>query len=87
MAFGLSMVWVHSYQAHVSTMDEVAKKLTLLTTSGENWAYTFVQFNEDTQHVPLPNEGHLSAMIEGAPNKMCGHLCQLEVHQLLQSEG
>ena len=34
-------------------------------------------FNEDTQHVPLPKEGHLSAMIKGAPSRIaCRHLCQ-----------
>ena len=34
----------------------------------------------------LPKEGHLSAMIEGMPSRSaCGHLCQLEVHLLLQS--
>ena len=84
---GLALVWVHPYQAPISSMDEVARKLTLLTTLGGNWAYSFVQFNEDAQHVPLPKAGHLSAMIDGKPSRnMCGHLCQLEVCQLLQSE-
>ena len=55
------------------------------STYGDNWAYTFVQLNEDAQHVPLSNEGHLSAMVNGAPcRNACGHLCQLEVHKLLQ---
>ena len=88
MVFGLALMWVYPYQAHVPIMDEAVRKHTLLTTSSKNWAYAFVWFNKDAQHVPLPKEGHLSAMIEGAPNRnMCGHLCQLEVHQLLQSEG
>ena len=87
MVFGLAVVWVHSYQACISTMDEAVKKLELLTTSGENWAYTLVQFNEYTQHVLLPKESHLSTMIKGVPSKIvCRHLCQLEVHLLLQSE-
>ena len=85
MVFGLAMVWVHPYQACISTLDEVARKLTLLTASQENWAYTFVRFNEDAQHDPLPKEGHLSAIIEGTPSRnACGHLCQLEVCLLLQ---
>ena len=46
MVFGPAIVWVHPYQAHIPTLDEAAKKLTLLTTS-ENWAYAFVQLNED----------------------------------------
>ena len=83
--FGLAMVWVHPFQACVSTLDEAVKKLTLLSISGENWVYTFVQFNEDAQHVPLPKESHLSTMIEGAPSRIaCRHLCQLEIHLLLQ---
>ena len=58
---------------------------TLLINSGDNWAYAFVQFNENAQHMPLPKEGHLSAMIDGTPSrKMCGHLHQLDVWQLLQ---
>ena len=84
-AFGVAMVWVHPYQACVSTLDEAAKKLALLTTSSKNWAYAFVQFNEDAQHVPLPKEGHLSGMTEEASSRIaCRHLCQLEVCLLLQ---
>ena len=83
--FGLAIVWVHPYQACVPTLDELGKKLTLLTTSGKNWTYVFVQFNEDTQHVPLAKEGHLSTMIERLPcRNMCEHLHKLEVHLLLQ---
>ena len=86
MVFGLAMVWVHPYQACIPTLDDVVRKFTLLTTSHENWAYSLVRFNENTQHIPLPGEGHLSAMVEGTPSRnACGHLCQLEVHLLLQS--
>ena len=45
MVFGLAIVWVHPYQAWIPTLDKLAKKLALLTTFGENWAYTFVQLN------------------------------------------
>ena len=80
VAFGLTMVWAHPYQACLSSMDEAAKKLTLLINSGNNWAYTFVQFNKDAQHMALHKEGHLSTMIDGMPNrKVCECLCQLEV--------
>ena len=38
-----------------------------------------------TPHVPLSTKGHISAMIDGVPNRSaCRHLCQLEVHKLLQ---
>ena len=35
MMFRLAVVWVHPYQAHIPTWDEVVRKLTLLTTSHE----------------------------------------------------
>ena len=35
-AFGLAMVWAHPYQAHLSSLDEVAKNLTLLISLGDN---------------------------------------------------
>ena len=47
MVFGLAMVWVHPYQAHIPTLDEVSRKLSLLTASHKNLAYAFVRFNED----------------------------------------
>ena len=44
-----------------------------------------MQLNEDAQHAPLSNKGHLSTMVDGAPcRSTCGHLCQLEVCKLLQ---
>ena len=85
MAFRLAVVWVHPYQACLCSLDEVAKKLTLLINLGKNWVYAFVWLNGDTQHVPLSREGHLSTMIDGMPSKStCGHLHQLEVCKLLQ---
>ena len=85
--YWLAMVWVHPYQARVSTIEDAVKKLILLASAGPNWPYTFVQFNGDAHHMPLPNEGHLSTMIEGMlSNIPCRRICQLEVHQLLHSE-
>ena len=85
MAFRLAMVWAHPYQACLSSLDEVAKKLILLISLSDNWAYTFVWINKDIQHVPFSKEGHLSTMIDGMPSRSaCGHLCQLEVCKLLQ---
>ena len=61
------------------------KKLTLLTTSGKNWAYAFVWLTGDAQHVPLPEEGHVRTMVKGSPSRnTCSHLIQLEVHLLFQ---
>ena len=59
MALGLAMVWAHTYQAHLSSLDEAVKKCALLINLSDNWAYTFVQLNKDAQHIPLLKEGHL----------------------------
>ena len=52
--YELAMAWVHPYQARVSTIDDVVRKLTFLASAGPNWPYAFVQFNGDAHHVPLP---------------------------------
>ena len=85
MAFGLAMMWAHPHQAHLPSLDEVVRKLTLLIDIGDNWVYTFVQLNEGTLHVPLSSKGHISAMIDGVPSRgTCGHLHKLQVWKLLQ---
>ena len=67
--YGLSTVWVNPYQARVSTMEEVVRKLTALVSSGPDWPYALVQLNKDTCHVPLPKEGYLGILSEGGPNR------------------
>ena len=85
--YGLTVVWVHPCQARVPTLDKVVRKLALLASSGSNWSYAFMHFNGDAHHVPLPKEGHLSAMTDGTPSNIpCRWICQLEVHQLLHLE-
>ena len=55
--YGLTMVWVHPYQARI-TIDNVVRKLALLASSGPDWPNAFVWFIRDAHHVPLPKEGH-----------------------------
>ena len=84
--YRLTMVWVHPYQARVSMIDNAAKQLTQLTSTGPNCPYALVHLNGDACHMPLPTEGHLSIMMEGnTSNVPCGKIHQLEVHQLLSS--
>ena len=84
--YRLTMVWGHPYQARVSMIDDMAKQLTQLASTGPNWPYALVQLNGDAHHVPLPTEGHLSVMMEGnTSNVTCRKICQLEVNQLLGS--
>ena len=35
--YGLSMMWVHPYQARVSVMEEAVKQLTPLISTGPDW--------------------------------------------------
>ena len=80
--FSLVAVWVRPHQAHLSSLDEAVQKHTLLINTGNNWAYTFMQLNEDALHIPLSSKGHISTMIDGMPSRSaCG---QLEVNKLLQ---
>ena len=80
------MIWVNPYQARLPTVEEVVKQLTALVSAGPNWPYALVQLNGDTHNVPLPREGHLSALVEGGTSSAtCKRVSQLEVHQLLSS--
>ena len=76
---------VHLCQALLLSLDEVAKKLTLLINTREVWPYAFMQLCKDSRHVPLSNAGHLRIMVDGAPSRSaCRCLSHLEVCKLLQ---
>ena len=84
--YRLAMAWEHPYQARVSTIDNAAKQLTQLASTGPNWHYALVWLNRDACHMPLPTEGHLSVMAEGSTNNVpYGKIHQLEVCQHLSS--
>ena len=84
--FGLSMIWVHPYQARAPTIEEAVKLLTLLLSTGSDCSYTLVWFNVDAHHVPLPKEGQLSIQVTGGTGSAtCGRVNQLQVCQLLSS--
>ena len=72
MVFGwFAMVWVHPYQACIPTLDEAVRKLTLLTASHKNWAYTFyeVQWGQPT-NPPALREVNLVLWLSGCPVEM-----------------
>ena len=66
----------------------MACKLVLLVEESADWLYTFVWLNEAISHVPLSNEGHVSAITDGMPS-MDTHvwLHQLQIWKLLQHKG
>ena len=51
--YRLTMVWVHPYQARVSTLGTAAEQLSLLASTGSNWPYALVLLNGDAYHVPF----------------------------------
>ena len=86
--FGLVGVWVHPNQILIPSLEEVAKKLTLLISTKEDWYYTFVQVNEDAQHLPLSDARHISILVDRTPSRSTrGKLSQLEVCQFLHFGG
>ena len=83
--FRLVAMWVHPCQTLLSLLEEAAKKLTLLVNTGDDWPCAFVQFCEDSQHIPLSDAGHISIMVDGAPSRITSsHLSCLEICKLLQ---
>ena len=79
---------VHPNQILLPSLEEVAKKLTLLISTKEDWYYAFVRVNEDTLHLPLSNARHISILVDRSPSRSThGHLSQLEVHWLLYLGG
>ena len=86
--FGLVAVWTHPHQAHLPSLDGAVRKFALLINTGEDWAYAFMQLNEDSQHIPISAARHINAMIDSAPSRsICGCLSHLEVQKLLQCGG
>ena len=82
--YDLSMIWVNTCQARVSTVEEVIKQMTALVSTRPDLHYALVHLNGDAHHAPLPREGHLSILVEGGTSSAaCGRVSQLEVCQLL----
>ena len=83
--FDLVTVWVHPSQTLLPSLEEAARKLTLLINTKEDWPYIFTWLCKDLQHIPLSNTRHVSIMVDDAPSRSAfGHLSQLEVCHLLQ---
>ena len=84
--FGLAGVQVHPNQILLPSLEEAAKKLTLLISMKEDWYYTLVWVSEDVQHLPLSDARHISVLVGRTPSRSaCGQLSQLGVCQLLHS--
>ena len=83
--YGMALVWISPHQAWASTMVEALEILSTCTSSGPNWPYVLTQLYEDTNHVPLPKDKHLSILPQGKVESPCGQISQLEVCQLLSA--
>ena len=66
--FGLVAIWAHPCQACYHSLEEVAQKHALLLDEIVDWAYPFVQLNDDLSHLPLLSEGYTSTMTDGTPS-------------------
>ena len=84
--FGLTMIWVHPYQARAPTVGEAVKLLTMLPSTGSDCPYALVNFNRVACHALLHKEGQLSIQVTGGTDSTaCGRVSQLQVCQLLSS--
>ena len=63
--FGLTAVWAYPHQGHLTTLVEVAHKLTLLINNGPYWPYAFVYMSSTTCYMSLSDAGHLGTMTDG----------------------
>ena len=59
--FGLVVVWVHPSQTLLPSLEEAARKLTLLINIKEDWPYAFAWVCKDSQHTPSPMLGTLAS--------------------------
>ena len=58
--FGLTVVWMHSHQVHLPTLEEAAQKLLLLADEGTNCPYAYIRMNDAVAHSLLSSEGTLA---------------------------
>ena len=83
--YSMALVWISPHQAWASMMTEALEILSTCTSSGPDWPYILTQLYEDTNHVPLPKDKHLSILAQGKVESPCGQISQLEVCQLLSA--
>ena len=83
--FGPVVVWVHPHQGHLTTLVEAAQKLMPLVDDSPECPYTFIHMSNTMLHVPLSDNGHIGAMMDGVHTvNACGWLHQLQAWKLLQ---
>ena len=81
----MALVWISPHQARASMMMEALEILSTCTSSGPDWPYVLTQLYEDTNHVSLPKDKHLSVLPQGKAESPCGQISQVEVCQLLST--
>ena len=81
----MAFVWISSYQARASTMEEALEILSTCISSGPDWLYVLTQLYEGTNHASLPKDKHLGILPQGKAESLCGQISQLEVCQLLST--
>ena len=60
--YGMALVWVSLLQTKVSSMVEALEILTTFAFKGSDWPYILIRLYEGANHMPLPENKHLSVL-------------------------
>ena len=83
--YGMALVWVSLLQTKASSVVEALEILTTFAFEGSDWQYTLIQLYEGANHMPLPENKHLSVLCQEQMESPSGQVSQLKIYQLLSA--
>ena len=83
--YGMALVWVSLLQTKVSSVLEALEILTTFAFKGSDWPYILIQLYEGANHMPLPENKHLSVLHKEQMENPSGQVSQLKIYQLLSA--
>ena len=83
--YGMALVWVSLLQTKASSMVEALEILTTFAFEGSDWPYILIQLYEGANHMPLPENKHLSVLCKEQMENPSGQVSQLKIYQLLSA--
>ena len=83
--YGMALVWVSLLQTKVSSVVEALEILTTFAFKGSDWPYILIQLYEGANHMPLPENKHLSVLCKEQMENPSGQVSQLKIYQLLST--
>ena len=81
--YSMALVWVSLLQTKVSSVVEALEILTTFAFEGSDWPYILIQLYEGANHMPLPENKHLSVLCKEQMGGPSGGVSQLKIYQLL----